>query len=395
MKPRAIHPNLQLRAGYRLNPYMKLIPLSQVSSALRAGVTLPWGVRDSNGTLLLSRGHVLADERAVGVLVERGFYVDAAEVANSGNRVEPAKEESMIVRWSMAEARLNTVLRAVKEPLFLARLHDSIGQIAALSDGNVDLLIFLILRHDHSRPWNYGVVHSLHTAAICGLLSRRKSWVESQRRSLVGAALTMNIGILDLQGRLAGRAGRPKEAERLKIAQHSTIAAELLQTAGLTDSDWLTAVAQHHEVTGGTGYPNKVAEPTEMARMLRFVDSFLAKHSPRVGRAPQPAHKAARDLLTNSGGDPLAGLIIKEFGIYPPGAYVKLANSEVAIVTQRGATANAPIVMAITNKNGDPLSLPSRRDTCLAIFKITATVDENLIRVRHSADVLYDRNSNR
>ena len=57
---------------------MKLIPLAQVSSVLRAGVTLPWGVRDSKGTLLLSRGHVLADDRAVEVLLERGMYVDAS-----------------------------------------------------------------------------------------------------------------------------------------------------------------------------------------------------------------------------------------------------------------------------------------------------------------------------
>jgi HD-GYP domain-containing protein (c-di-GMP phosphodiesterase class II) len=374
---------------------MKLIPLSQVSGALRAGVALPWGVRDGNGTLLLSRGHVLANDRAVEVLLERGVYIDAAEAAGLTNQTEATKDESMTARWAATGARLATVLKAGKDPLFLARLHDSIGQISNLADGNVDLLIFLILRHDHSRPLNYGVVHSLHTAAICSLLSRRKSWDEMQRRSLIGAALTMNIAMLDLQGSLAARIGRPTESEQQVIQRHSLDAVALLQTAGLNDADWLTAVEQHHEVTGGTGYPNKVMEPTEMARMLRFVDTFLAKHSPRVGRAQQPAHKAARDLFTNSGGDPLAGLIIKEFGIYPPGAYVKLASSEVAIVTQRGAAANSPIVMAITNKNGDPLSLPSRRDTGHANFKITATVDEDLIRVRHSADILYDRNANR
>lgn len=374
---------------------MKLIPLSEVSGVLHAGVTLPWNVRDGNGTLLLSRGQVLATERSLEALLERGVYVDAAEVAVSRGQPEPAEEDSMTARWSATEARLGTVLKAVKDPLFLARLDDSIRTISALADGNVDLLIFLILRHDHSRPLNYGVVHSLHTAAICSLLSRRKSWDESQRKSLIGAALTMNLGMLDLQGSLAARAGRPTEAEQQLIAQHPTIAAEMLRVAGLTDADWQTAVEQHHEVTGGTGYPNKVAEPTEMARMLRFVDTFLAKHSPRVGRTPQPAHKAARDLFTNSGGDPLAGLIIKEFGIYPPGAYVKLASSEVAIVTQRGATANAPIVMAITNKDGDPLSLPSKRDSSLENFKIVATVDENLIRVRHSADALYDQIANR
>ena len=132
-----------------------------------------------------------------------------------------------------------------------------------------------------------------------------------------------------------------------------------------------------------------------MARMLRFVDTFMAKHSRRACRKTQPAHQAARDLFTHSGGDPLAGLIIKEFGIYPPGAYVKLASGEVAIVTQRGATANAPMVMAITNKNGDPLSLPSQRDTSLVGTKIVATVEEELIRVRHSAERLYDRSANR
>jgi HD-GYP domain-containing protein (c-di-GMP phosphodiesterase class II) len=374
---------------------MKLIPLSQVSSALHAGVTLPWGVRDANGTLLLAKGHMLPDDKAVQALLDRGMYVDAAEAAAANKRPEAVKEESMTTRWGGLEARLGTLLKSATDQFFLERVNEAIDTIAPLADGNVDLLIFMILRHDHSRPLNYGIVHSLHTASICSLLSRRKGWAEPQRRSIIGAALTMNIGMLDLQGSLAVRAGRPSEDERELIDKHPTIAADLLRAAGLTDTDWLTAVEQHHEVTGGTGYPNKVAEPTEMARMLRFVDTFMAKHSPRVGRKTQPAHQAARDLFTHSGGDPLAGLIIKEFGIYPPGAYVKLASGEVAIVTQRGAAANSPIVMAITNKNGDPLSLPSQRDTSLVGTKIVATVEEELIRVRHSADRLYDRSANR
>jgi HD-GYP domain-containing protein (c-di-GMP phosphodiesterase class II) len=373
---------------------MKLIPLSQVSSALYAGATLPWGVRDANGTLLLAKGHTLADDKAVEALLDRGMFVDAAEATYASSREAP-KQENMTTRWSGLQARLGTLLKMAGDPFFVARVNEAIDQIYALPDGNVDLLIFLILRHDHSRPMNYGIAHSLHAAAICSLLSKRKDWAEPQRRSIIGAALTMNIGMLDLQGSLAVRAGRPSESDQTLIHAHPSLAADLLRTAGLSDADWLCAVEQHHEVTGGTGYPAKLAAPTEMARMLHFVDTFLAKHSPRVGRKPQPAHKAARDLFTTSGGDPLAGLIIKEFGIYPPGAYVKLVTGEVAIVTQRGATANAPIVMAITNKNGDPLSLPSQRDTSLVGTKIVSTVEEELIRVRHSADALYDRTANR
>lgn len=376
---------------------MKLIPLSQVSSSLRAGVTLPWGVRDADGRLLLAKGYVLPDDDAVQALLDRGMYVDAAEAAAvaASHQPEVVKEESMTTRWEWLEASLGGLLKTVTEPLFIERVNEPITRVSVLPDGNVDLLIFMILRHDRSRPLSYGISHSLHTAAICSLLSRRKGWTEPQRRSVIGAALTMNIGMLELQGSLAVRIGRPTEAERELIHQHPTIAVNLLRAAGLTDTDWLTAVEQHHEISGGAGYPNKVSEPTEMARMLRFVDTFMAKHSPRAGRKTQPAHQAARDLFTHSGGDPLAGLIIKEFGIYPPGSYVKLASGEVAIVTQRGAAANAPVVMAITNKHGDPLSLPSRRETTLASTKIVDTVDEELIRVRHSAERLYDRNANR
>ena len=371
---------------------MKLIPLANVSNVLQPGCLLPWGVRDENGTLLLSRGHVLFDTKEIEALLERGVYVDELESSKVNSQSEPPKQESMAMLWSVSEARLGAILKAVNAPLFLARLNDSIGKILKLPAGNVDLMMFLIMRNDRSQLSNYGVLHSLQTAAICSLLSKRMGWDEAKRTSMIGAALTMNIAMLDLQGSLAAHKGAPTNLERQEIDRHPSLGAELLRAAGLTDTDWLQAVEQHHEVTGGTGYPNKLAAPTEMARMLRFVDTFLAKHSPRLGRGAQPSQKAARDLFTDSGGDPLAGLIIKEFGIYPPGTYVKLASGEVAVVTLRGAAANTPIVMAITNKNGDPLALPSRRDTALSVnAKIISTVDEKSIRVRHSAESLYER----
>ena len=62
---------------------MKLVSLSQVSHLLYPGVTLAWSVRDANGTLLLAKGHVLADERAVQTLLDRGMFIDAAEIAGS------------------------------------------------------------------------------------------------------------------------------------------------------------------------------------------------------------------------------------------------------------------------------------------------------------------------
>jgi HD-GYP domain-containing protein (c-di-GMP phosphodiesterase class II) len=374
---------------------MKLIPLSQVSHALQPGVALPWGVRDGDGKLLLAKGFLVRDMGMLNTLLTRGMFVDVVDTTEEPD--SPVPLQTMTDRWTGLEARLGTVLRSTTERYFLQRVQESVEMIAGLTQGNTDLLLFLILRHDHSRLANYGVVHSLHTAALCGLLSRRLGWSEDRRQSLLGAALTMNIAMLELQGNLASRGTTPTALapqERQVIDDHPTASTRILREAGLTDEDRLDAVEHHHEVPGGGGYPHKLTQPGEMSQLLRFVDCFTAKHSPRAGRKPQPAHKAARELFTHSNGNPMAALIIKEFGIYPPGCHVKLASGEMAIVTQRGASANTPVVAAITNRRGEPMQQPLRRDTAKPDHAIVASVPDHEVMVRVPMEKLYDRKAN-
>jgi hypothetical protein len=163
-----------------------------------------------------------------------------------------------------------------------------------------------------------------------------------------------------------------------------------LRLAGLNDAEWLTAVEQHHEAPGGSGYPNKIASPSDISQLVRFVDSFTAKHSARAGRAQQPAQQAARDLYTQSKANPLAAVLIKEFGIYPPGCFVKLASGETAIVIKRGVSANCPIVAALTNRNGDVLSQPISRDTAMPANAIASTIPDRAVMVRLNVEKLYD-----
>ncbi len=70
------------------------------------------------------------------------------------------------------------------------------GLLMNLADRYPDRLLFQILRHDQSRLQAYGVSHSLHTSAVCSLTARRMGWDETRRRSLMNAALTMNISPL-------------------------------------------------------------------------------------------------------------------------------------------------------------------------------------------------------
>ena len=368
---------------------MKLIPLTDMRGQLRSGAPLPWGVRDAQGNLLLGKGHVIASDDMLEALLARGMFVDAEEAkAARGEAVAPPPM-TFAARWNALQSRLSNVLRSPSDQYFLQRIGECVAVIATLGERSADQLIYSIVRHDHERYASYSVHHALHVGSLVALLARRLEWPQAKFESAVGAALTMNLSIVELQGQLAARGGRPNETQQEAIKAHPVMSATLLRAAGLTDPVWLEAVEQHHEVPGGTGYPGGVKEPSDVSQALRWIDIFLAKHAGRADRKPVPAQQAARDLFVSSQGHPVGAMLIKEFGIYPPGCFVKLASGETAVVVRRGAAANTPFAAAVTNKNGDALSDFPRRDTSLQQFAILSTISDKAVMVRVPSERLY------
>jgi HD-GYP domain-containing protein (c-di-GMP phosphodiesterase class II) len=383
------NPAIPSRRQARERRSMKLIPLDDVRSQLRSGSPLPWGVRDAGGKLLLGKGHVIASDAQLEALVARGMFVDAEEAKAARGEAVGARPLTFAARWNALQGRLASVLRGPTEEQFMQRVGECVTVLSVLGERNADQLIFSIIRHDPDRYASYGITHSLHVASLVALIARRLEWPVSTFESAVGAALTMNLSMIELQGQLAGRGGRPTPAQQQVIDDHPAASAALLREAGLADARWLEAVEQHHEVPGGTGYPAAVQAPGEISQVLRFIDIFLAKHSGRADRAPVPAQQAARDLFVSSNGHPVPAMMIKEFGIYPPGCFVRLANGETAVVVRRGANANTPVVAALTNRNGDPLLGYPKRDTSLASCAVQGTVSDKAVMVRVPAETLF------
>lgn len=369
---------------------MKLIPLTEVRSQLRSGSPLLWGVRDANGKLLLGKGHVIASDDMLASLMERGMFVDADEArAARGEVVETNRAQTFAARWNALQGRLSNVLRSPSDQFFLQRVGECVAVVSVLGEKNADQLIYSIVRHEQDRYASYGVSHSLHVGSLVALLAKRNDWPQAKFESAVGAALTMNLAMIDLQGQLAGRGGRPNKLQMDEIKAHPSASANLLRSAGLNDPDWIRAVEEHHEEPGGGGYPSQVTEPSELSQVLRWIDIFLAKHAGRADRDPMPAQQAARELFIMSKGHPVAAMLIKEFGIYPPGCYVKLCSGETAIVVRRGASANTPLAAALTNKNGDPMPDHPKRDTSLPQYAILSTLSDKSVMVRVPAEKLY------
>jgi hypothetical protein len=174
-----------------------------------------------------------------------------------------------------------------------------------------------------------------------------------------------------------------------QIRGHTQRSVEALQASGVTDPEWLAAVADHHEQPGGGGYPRGVAEVPEMARVLRVADVFMAKISPRALRAPLLPQVAARQLYQSEQGGPLAAALIKALGVYPPGDFVRLRNGEAAIVVQRTASGNAPVVAVVADAQGRAVPGAPRRDTAQPDCAISGPLGDRGLLPRFYPEQIY------
>ena len=369
---------------------MQLLPLHEVANQIKPGLPLAWSIRDGNGKLLLARGHRVVDAQMLSALLARGMYVDAAEMraAHSASTTPARPKEGFFGRWRLSSGRLHTLLTTSPSEL-PAALDDIVNVLMSLADRYPDKVLFQILRHDQTKLQWYGVSHSLHCAAVCCLIGKRMGWDDNQRRRLVSAAMSMNLSMIELQGRLAVQAVPLTPEQRQAINDHPVRSAEMLMAAGVDDKLWLAAVEQHHESTDGSGYPSRRTDVAELAQALHYVDVFTAKLSARSSRVALMPNVAARDIFTSSAGHPLAAALVKEFGIYPPGCFVRLASCEVAIVVQRGQSVNTPVVACLTNAAGQPMMTPQRRETSDKANAIVALVADADVMVRVPWETLY------
>jgi len=365
--------------------------LRLVSDQIVVGQPLPFGVRDADGNLLLAKGRIVATEGQQRILLERGLYVDhdAADSADEAGQAGAAKRRlTLFDLWKQTTARLDLLLNSIHQAGFAERCDTFATQLMGLVSRDPDIAIYHSVRQDPNRLSLYGLSHALHCAMVGQLAATRANWPELRVRTLVKAALTMNLSIVEVQGRFA-TLGRLNDSQRDQIRAHPQAAVDRLQAAGVHDGDWLQAVLEHHEHPGGGGYPGNLASLCELASVLRMADVFMAKISPRTERPALPILDAARQLFAEAQGNPLAAAIIKEYGIYPPGNFVLLASGEMAVVIRRGATAHTPTAAAVTDKNGIPIVRTPRRNTADTAYAIKSLVPDSKMLLRVPPERLY------
>jgi HD-GYP domain-containing protein (c-di-GMP phosphodiesterase class II) len=391
---------------------LKLIPFS--ADHLRQDATLPFGVREASGRLLLAAGaHItsaaqlahlrsqvlFADEdeslewrrklgAAMGVMLRRNAPLKAiAEARLPDNARAPvtAADASVPDQWESLSALLDMALRDANPGAeFIARvrlLHERAGK---LGQRHVDASLYHLIHAAGHSLEKYSSHHALLVMLVCEQAATTLGWKSESVRSLGCAALTMNLAMATLQDQLAGTDVPLTQAMREQIQQHAPQGAQMLRDAGVDDGLWCETVRLHHE-RGDAQLPlAELPEERQLARLLRRADIFTAKISRRRTRAPMSPVQAAREACLGAGGvpDEVGGALLRATGLYPPGSFVELANGERGIVVSRGRRANLPWVASLVAPNGMPLGEPALRDTLDARFAVRSAVASALVKVR-------------
>lgn len=362
---------------------------------------MPWNIRDESTRLLLSRGHIVESEELLDALLARGAFVDIEEARAVAHLADLAEKErtnisalkrpeNLFSLWDQSAEEMHQLMAKLPEaPPSPGQITDFARRLIDLVDKDVDMALYHMVRQESAHLYYYGYNHAIHASVLCLLMARRLQWPQARILSLVQAALTMNMPILQLQGVMAEQDEPMRESQKVQIHAHPELAVQWLTAAGVADGDWLTAVAQHHEHADGNGYPQGRTDPNELAVALRVADVFTAKISPRKLRAALPIQEAARQLFREDHGGPLSSAVIKEFGLYPPGEVVKLSSGEVGVVMRRTDSVKCPIVAAITDDKGHPTVHTVQRDTSQAPYTIVGPVADKTLVARMPPERIY------
>lgn len=353
-------------------------------SEIRIGEPLPWPVTDEKGTLLLRKGYVISSKAQLDVLVQKGVYANTSYVAPAAAPAPAAAAAKpspfqFLDGFQIRLKRIGEDLKAGVQGDLSGRIFQYCTDVQQLCRMDSDAVLGAVHLLHNDR---YFVVHGLHSAILTELFLRTMSIAAEDRLPILAAALTHDVGMMDLQEELNRQAVPLTDAQWAEIRQHPQRGVEMLQAAGVIDGVWLDSVMHHHERLDGSGYPSGLRDEDIFfpVRVLAIVDTYSAMIKRRAYREPLLAKEALRDIFLQRAGrvdEHLTKIFVKELGIFPPGAFVRLKNGEIAVVTHRGKNGSCPVAQTVVGPRGAPLTRPIRRDTSVDEFSIKEIVQRD------------------
>lgn len=353
-------------------PQVSYIALT--AGQIQLGKPLPWPVFDAKGNLLLNQGCVISSASQLERLLARGLYQARNTRAQANAAGDPTYRLNPFAEYGELLERLAATLDRVlnRQPQSERRVLALGKNIDQICQADADACLALV--HIYSvEPSAHE--QTLFHAILCNLIARHLHLEATQIVALMGAALTANIALLRHQDKLNGMRGDLSPEQRSIVNKHPTLSAQAVSAAGVSNSLWLKIIKQHHERDSGKGYPLGLKEGQVCieALILSLAERYTAMITKRAYRNRFSPAQAMQLLDEESQAGTTESTLLKALQHmltpYPPGCFIRLSNSETAIVTRRSADSLAPKVRAVTSATGNPYQGSFIRDTQLEDFR--------------------------
>ena len=331
---------------------------------------------------LLQKGQMLAPSSQLNRWIEAGLFAKAAAsgaptVLRSLNELNRALEILLLGLRNNPTAHIelaqlaNELIETVERSPDIALAAIFLNQIAGL----------------------YAVRHCVESAVVATVVARAMRKTQGELHSLVGAALTMNVGMLKHADNFQIKNSVLTCEERKVVHQHPIDSVELLRSAGVEDAEWLSCVMMHHENENGAGYPDgrRGDEIPQNAKLISLADRYCAFVSARNYRRSLLPDLALHNLFVACETPvdlSLAAHFISQLGAYPPGCLVRLENGETGVVTHRQPHDRLDVVV-LRDTDGQLLPAPLARRTEQANCAITQALHEDEAGLRFNMKQIW------
>lgn len=380
---------------------------------IRIGQPLPFVLRGPDGALLAKKGYVINDREDLARLVARGreLCMDIDESGDSHraylaqlqrmlvadtslgeiasmtmmatDKVAPTRAGKTLPDWPELQLRATQLLRSPSAADFTSRFQALCDDLTRHSEQTPDLTLLALIYLSAQETQMYSATHSMLVSCVCMVVAREiLRWPDARVRQMGQAAMAMNISMTELQDQLAQQTQPLNTAQITAVQEHAMQSQELLIRLELTDSVLLEAISIHHHRAPGP--LSEKSEAQQIARLMQRADLFGARIAPRASRWPMPVTVAMQASYYDEDNkvDEAGAALVKTLGIYPPGAFVRLASQELAIVIRRGVTGTTPRVAVLANRDGMPTGQPIPRDTSMPPWRITGVVAFKDVRIK-------------
>lgn len=334
------------------------------------GASIPWNIFNEEGRLLLKANEPITSELQAYRLATQGLYFETSISSHEQGKAE-REPDSVLRIINLANKLLQKTLPN------LERSGDAEAKVMAIAELvlealalNSDVAVACILMNQEDTPYSYR--HMVDTAVLAGLIGQVMQLGHEELLMIVSAALTMNIAMLEYQDKLNLKRGGLTEEGRTLIHKHPQKAVEILQSAGVSNEQWLSYVLNHHESEDGSGYSSgkKGNEIPLNAKLIALADRYSARLMSKYRPAMLPS-AAMRDILAGKEfTSKLTAYLVKAIGLHPAGTAVRLKNGQIGIVTKKKATATGLMVDVTIAANGMPQEHGTVRDTDIKEFAV-------------------------